>query len=239
MKPGDVCKFFPKGQCKRALACPFRHLTKEKVEKGLVCKHWLRGLCKRGNECEFLHEYDLSKMPECYFFSKFGECSNPYCMFQHITPDIRSKECQWYLRGFCKHGVTCRHKHVRKKVCLNYMIGFCPDGLGCQFGHPKFELPREDDDLPAAKKQRMVCHRCNQEGHKIAQCPVQLAEEAEMQRAREQEHHGGGLGPRPLDQVTCYKCGAKGHYANRCPTRGTPTVFNPIAPLSNLIPTIE
>jgi len=38
-----------------------------------VCKHWLRGLCKKGDQCEFLHEYDMTKMPECYFYSKFGE----------------------------------------------------------------------------------------------------------------------------------------------------------------------
>ena len=36
-------------------------------------KHWLRGLCKKGDQCEFLHEYDMSKMPECYFYSRFSE----------------------------------------------------------------------------------------------------------------------------------------------------------------------
>lgn len=50
--------------------CPFRHT---KGEKTVVCKHWLRGLCKKGDQCEFLHEYDMTKMPECYFYSKFGE----------------------------------------------------------------------------------------------------------------------------------------------------------------------
>ena len=37
-----------------------------------MCKHWLRGLCKKGDQCEFLHEYDMSKMPECYFYARFG-----------------------------------------------------------------------------------------------------------------------------------------------------------------------
>lgn len=50
--------------------CPFRH---DHGEKTVVCKHWLRGLCKKGDQCRFLHQYDLSRMPECYFFSKFGE----------------------------------------------------------------------------------------------------------------------------------------------------------------------
>merc|ERR550534_17650 len=43
--------------------CPFRHVRGDKT---IVCKHWLRGLCKKGDGCEFLHEYDMSKMPECY-----------------------------------------------------------------------------------------------------------------------------------------------------------------------------
>ncbi|MGH0119452.1 UNVERIFIED_CONTAM: hypothetical protein FKN15_024195 [Acipenser sinensis] len=47
----------------------------------IVCKHWLRGLCKKGDQCEFLHEYDMSRMPECFFYSKFSECSNKECPF--------------------------------------------------------------------------------------------------------------------------------------------------------------
>ncbi|POI31658.1 hypothetical protein CIB84_004591 [Bambusicola thoracicus] len=59
--------------------CPFRHISGEKT---VVCKHWLRGLCKKGDQCEFLHEYDMTKMPECYFYSKFGKkrCSS-YLVF--------------------------------------------------------------------------------------------------------------------------------------------------------------
>lgn len=53
--------------------CPFRHISGEKT---VVCKHWLRGLCKKGDQCEFLHEYDMTKMPECYFYSKFGELTS-------------------------------------------------------------------------------------------------------------------------------------------------------------------
>jgi cleavage and polyadenylation specificity factor subunit 4 len=68
--PGtEICKFFMKGACMKGANCPWKH---SKNEKAVVCKHWLRGLCKKGDICEFLHEYDLSKMPECYFFSKFG-----------------------------------------------------------------------------------------------------------------------------------------------------------------------
>lgn len=112
--------------------CPFRHISGEKT---VVCKHWLRGLCKKGDQCEFLHEYDMTKMPECYFYSKFGsvichfpfkrdrifsakilfmfrvcaagECSNKECPFLHIDPESKIKDCPWYDRGFCKHGKYC------------------------------------------------------------------------------------------------------------------------------------
>jgi hypothetical protein len=70
-KPGEICKFYLKGSCMKGSQCPFRH---SRNERAVVCKHWLRGLCKKGDLCEFLHEYDLEKMPECYFFSKFGMC---------------------------------------------------------------------------------------------------------------------------------------------------------------------
>lgn len=38
----------------------------------MVCKHWLRGLCKKGDQCKFLHQYDVTRMPQCYFYFKFG-----------------------------------------------------------------------------------------------------------------------------------------------------------------------
>ena len=53
----------------------------------VVCKHWLRGLCKKGDDCDFLHQLDRDRMPECWFFSNFGECSNKDCIFLHIRPE--------------------------------------------------------------------------------------------------------------------------------------------------------
>lgn len=76
-----VCVFHLKGNCERGSACPYRHI---KADRTIVCKHWLRGLCKKGDLCEFLHEYDMSKMPECYFYTKFKACSNKECPFLHI-----------------------------------------------------------------------------------------------------------------------------------------------------------
>lgn len=122
-----------------------KHLGLQEVEKkkysenAVVCKHWLRGLCKKGDACEFLHVFVLSKMPECWFFSKYGECSNQDCLFLHIDPNSKSKQCLWYNRGFCKHGENCRNKHYKKRMCFNYAAGFCPLGPRCSYGHPKYE----------------------------------------------------------------------------------------------------
>ncbi|KAI8803616.1 hypothetical protein BJ742DRAFT_682930, partial [Cladochytrium replicatum] len=130
-----VCKFFLRGYCARGQSCPNRHT---KNERTVVCKHWLRGLCKKGELCEFLHEYNLRKMPECWFYSKYGECSNPECLYLHIDPNDKVRECAWYARGFCKHGARCRHKHVRKALCPLYLTGFCPKGPECPFGQYVF-----------------------------------------------------------------------------------------------------
>lgn len=135
---GGICKFFLKGTCFRGSSCPYRH---GRPEKSVVCKHWLRGLCKKGDLCEFLHEYNLKKMPECWFFSKYGECANPDCFYLHVDPTQRQKECLWYARGFCKHGPNCRNRHVRAVACAMYLTGFCPEGLQCDLAHPKYELP--------------------------------------------------------------------------------------------------
>ncbi|XP_025719474.1 cleavage and polyadenylation specificity factor subunit 4 isoform X5 [Callorhinus ursinus] len=117
-----VCEFFLKAACGKGGMCPFRHISGEKT---VVCKHWLRGLCKKGDQCEFLHEYDMTKMPECYFYSKFGECSNKECPFLHIDPESKIKDCPWYDRGFCKHALdlNCQweppsspHCHSRRSL---------------------------------------------------------------------------------------------------------------------------
>ena len=58
------------------------------IIKTIVCKHWLRGLCKKGDQCEFLHEYDMSKMPECYFYTRFSEFDLwfNYLLSNHLVP---------------------------------------------------------------------------------------------------------------------------------------------------------
>jgi cleavage and polyadenylation specificity factor subunit 4 len=204
--PGEICKFFLKGTCTKGTSCPFKH---SKVDKAVVCKHWLRGLCKKGDFCEFLHEYDLSKMPECYFYAKYGECSNPECLYLHIKPEDKMKECPWYARGFCKHGPNCRHKHVKRTACGNYLLGFCPEGPECKLGHPKYELPKDEENPNKKARTPMICRKCGSIGHKASSCPKLQKENTKEQRAA----------PRPLETVTCFKCGQMGHYANHCTSK--------------------
>ncbi|XP_009189387.1 putative cleavage and polyadenylation specificity factor subunit 4-like protein isoform X3 [Papio anubis] len=125
-----VCNFFAKGLCEKGKLCPFRH---DRGEKMVVCKHWLRGLCKKGDHCKFLHQYDITRMPECYFYSKFGDCSNKECPFLHVKPAFKSQDCPWYDQGFCKDGPLCKYRHVPRIMCLNYLVGFCPEGPKCRF----------------------------------------------------------------------------------------------------------
>ncbi|CAH6776369.1 unknown_gene_13491 [Phodopus roborovskii] len=126
-----VCNFFAKGLCEKGMLCPLRH---EKGEKMVVCKHWLRGLCRKGDCCSFLHQYDVDRMPVCYFHSKFGNCSNKDCSFLHVKPAPKLQDCPWYDQGFCKDGPLCKYRHVHQVMCLNYFTGFCPEGPKCQFG---------------------------------------------------------------------------------------------------------
>ena len=96
-----ICEQFLRSACSRGGYCPYRHV---RGDKAVICKHWLRGLCKKGDECEFLHEYDMSKMPECYFYSKYAQCGNKECEFLHLDKESKIKDCAWYDRGFCRHG---------------------------------------------------------------------------------------------------------------------------------------
>ncbi|ORZ35768.1 hypothetical protein BCR44DRAFT_35404 [Catenaria anguillulae PL171] len=141
----QICRTYLKtSNCPLGPRCPYKHPASARK---VVCKHWLRGLCKKGDGCEFLHEYNMRRMPECWFFSKYGECSNPECEYRHIDPSSKVRECPWFARGFCKHGPKCKNRHVKKPPCYLYLAGFCPHGKACENGHPKFEVATVDDDL--------------------------------------------------------------------------------------------
>ncbi|KAJ1129252.1 hypothetical protein NDU88_007623 [Pleurodeles waltl] len=222
-----VCSYFTKGLCKKGPMCPFRHLIGEKT---VVCKHWLRGLCKKGDQCEFLHEYNMAKMPECYFYCKFGECSNKECPFLHIDPSSKIKDCPWYDRGFCKHGPSCKHRHTRRVMCTNYLVGFCPQGPKCKFVHAKIDLTlchsdhtktyiQRSSSMPLFDPEILSRHQelLMQEIPRFSQLAAASLVQHRMKSMQEgpsYSHPSGVL--RPLDQVTCFKCGEKGHYANKC-----------------------
>ncbi|ELT97794.1 hypothetical protein CAPTEDRAFT_180092 [Capitella teleta] len=212
-----ICTFHMQAMCSRGIACPFRHI---KGDRTVVCKHWLRGLCKKGDDCEFLHEYDMSKMPECYFFSKFGQCGNKECPFLHIDPEQKMKDCAWYDRGFCRHGPNCKNRHVRRVMCINYMCGFCLDGPKCKYVHPQFDIP-QSDPAQQAKRLTITCHKCGEQGHKAMQCKKNEGNVGQAVPPHNVHHqppeHNFNRPRRPLEEVVCYKCGGKGHYANRCP----------------------
>uniref|UniRef100_H3BGK0 Cleavage and polyadenylation specificity factor subunit 4 n=1 Tax=Latimeria chalumnae TaxID=7897 RepID=H3BGK0_LATCH len=195
-----VCYFFIDGLCKMGSMCPFQHISGEKT---VVCKHWLRGLCKKGDQCEFLHEYDMSKMPECYFYSKFGDCNNRECPFLHIDPASNIRDCPWYERGFCKLGSPhCKSRHTRRVMCLNYLVGFCPEGPKCKFMHPKAELYVSNHNLSKETPQLSGLSTVNTVQYKMKN----MQEPAASSHSR----------LRDLKQVTCFKCGDKGHFAKRC-----------------------
>ena len=101
-----------------------------------VCLHWLRTLCNKGDHCRFLHEWDDDRMPVCFFWEQFHECSNHECKYRHDTIQWENNQCKFFVRGFCRHGTKCRRRHqIKDSICLNYLAGFCPEGPRCIFAH--------------------------------------------------------------------------------------------------------
>jgi cleavage and polyadenylation specificity factor subunit 4 len=173
-------------RCPRGNRCTQLH---PRADKMIVCKHYMRGLCKKAIDCEFLHFYDLSLMPECYFFSTYGECSNPDCVYLHCKPEERLNECPYYKRGFCPDGPKCVKRHVKRELCLDYMRGFCALGPLCEQGHPKYEPPTAtelEDSVqvmsPAAiaadgpRRTTSSCFLCGRAGHLQRDCPTRNSE---------------------------------------------------------------
>ncbi|KAJ3750262.1 hypothetical protein DFH05DRAFT_1466633 [Lentinula detonsa] len=235
-KDDQICRLHltPAGCPLGPLHCPLRHTApsaqnfqppkqlpthpRERERLATVCKHWLRGLCKKGDACEFLHEYNLRRMPECWWYAKYGYCSaGDECLYAH--PKERKVECPDYNRGFCKLGPTCPRKHVRRVACQPYLSGFCPLGPDCPKGHPKPGLPK-----PEAYQTPPISMR------DLGPPPPGYGRYADFERsftnAPAASHAGPGVNNnvprRNLDEVLCFKCGEKGHYANHCRNRNIP-----------------
>jgi len=220
----QICHpFLTPAGCPLGAKCPLRHVptpsplnfnpavasaATANAAARTVCKHWLRGLCKKGATCEFLHEYNLRKMPECWFFAKFGYCSNgDECMYLHVDDMMRRTECPEYRRGFCPEGPDCPLKHVRRPLCLAYVIGFCPNGPECIYGHPKRDL---EPAPPFRAGMVSAPPPANYDGHK-----GHKGEES----GEGQNHRRRG---KNVDDVVCFKCGQRGHFANNCPNPAVP-----------------
>ncbi|KAG9045359.1 RNA-binding component of cleavage and polyadenylation factor [Tulasnella sp. UAMH 9824] len=252
-KDDQICRanLSPTGCPLGPLRCPQRHTdpsplnfqskpiqnTFGRDRPTTVCKHWLRGLCKKGDACEFLHEYNLRRMPECWWFARYGYCtSGDECLYAH--PKERKKECPDYKRGFCRLGPDCPRKHVRRVACKLFLSGFCPMGPDCPQGHPKPSLPTAEDYRPPSPPSprdigppppgfgRYFGDEGNQGGGFSGNAGPS---------------GGGGFGGggnfvsrpradgtdgmpyrRNLEDVTCFKCGQRGHYANVCKNANVP-----------------
>ncbi|KAI0322974.1 hypothetical protein OF83DRAFT_1273733 [Amylostereum chailletii] len=245
-KDDQICRLnlTPAGCPLGPLHCPLRHTLpstlnfqppkpmpthpRDRERLSTVCKHWLRGLCKKGDACEFLHEYNLRRMPDCWWYAKYGYCSSgDECLYAH--PKERKIECPDYNRGFCKNGPNCPRKHVRRVACQAYLSGFCPLGPDCSKGHPKPTLPPPEAYNPPAQ----VSQR------DLGPPPPGYGRYADFDRGFQggggQNFGAGGTGSangagagagtmprRNLDEVLCFKCGEKGHYANHCRNRNVP-----------------
>ncbi|KIJ45635.1 hypothetical protein M422DRAFT_166281 [Sphaerobolus stellatus SS14] len=234
-KDEQICRLAltPAGCPLGPLHCPLRHTNpapqnfqpskqlpnhpRDRERLATVCKHWLRGLCKKSDACEFLHEYNLRRMPECWWYAKYGYCSaGDECLYAH--PKERRIECPDYRRGFCKLGPTCPRKHVRRVACQLYLSGFCPMGSECPRGHPKPNLPTLAEYAPPASTTQ----------RELGPPPPGFGRYADYDRPFQAsgppaQAPGGGPQPRRnLDEVVCFKCGKNGHYANHCPNRNVP-----------------
>ncbi|NXT31825.1 CPSF4 factor, partial [Pelecanoides urinatrix] len=214
-----VCEFFHRGLCTKGVRCPFRHVGGEKT---VVCKHWLRGLCKKDDGCDFLHEYDVTKMPECYFYSRFGECSNKDCPFLHIDATASTVGCPWYDRGFCRHGPLCKYKHTRRVMCANYLVGFCPEGPKCKFMQyqlPTAPCPPQGAGCPWGLA-RLDLTAGGESGCKDVpptEPPLPVAGATQHLTAQLWDTSSCPPGTQSLlEQGICFKCGQKGHSASKC-----------------------
>jgi cleavage and polyadenylation specificity factor subunit 4 len=237
----EICQDFQRGRCRLGDACPQRHIISSyRTVQTKVCKHWLRGACVNGDNCLYLHEYDNRYVPQCAFFERVGECTNPECPFLHSKPNETQPECAAYRRGFCPLGPRCRLRHVKRETaCPFYLAGFCPLGPRCPLGHPiqecydrdavskrilaKMIIERADDPTfnPTA-----TCYRagCLDPGHLAPDCPGpqhsvlhkmlgEIQEPGQPMSALEDGVRGGGGGSRRR----CYLCNQEGHTVRDCP----------------------
>lgn len=235
-KKPEICQDYQRGRCRHGEACPQRHIISAfKTVQTKVCKHWLRGACVNGDNCLYLHEYDNRFVPQCAFFERLGECTNPECPFLHARPAEMQPECGAYRRGFCPLGPQCKLRHVLRESCPYYLAGFCPIGPRCPLGHPVQELYDRFSISDRILKKMLVeraddptfnrtatCYRpgCFDPGHLAPNCPgpqhsvlhkclAEVQEPGQRMGFHDSEVRGS--------RKRCYLCGNEGHEVKDCP----------------------
>jgi cleavage and polyadenylation specificity factor subunit 4 len=229
----EVCQAFQTGSCKNGANCAERHVISNlKSVQFEVCKHWLRGACANGNDCLYLHEYEERFIPECAFYAKLGECTNPECTFRHRHPDEKRPKCGAYQRGFCPLGPNCRLRHVPVEPCPDYLAGFCPNGPKCPMGHPVQQLYDKASQFELLTQQmiqefrddgnfnpRVTCYKCQDPGHVPKSCPG--VPYGRMFQLLQAVHEPGEEPPFTPDGRTrgCFICGEESHTIKDCPEK--------------------
>ncbi|KAM6111116.1 LOW QUALITY PROTEIN: putative cleavage and polyadenylation specificity factor subunit 4-like protein [Pterocles gutturalis] len=200
--------------------CPFRRVGGERTA---VCRHWLRGLCKKGDGCEFLHESDAARVPQCCFYSQFGECSSEDCPLLHTDGTASTVGCPWYDRGFCRHGPLCRYKHTRRVMCANYLVGFCPEGPKCKFMHLKAGLMTSSTDPSKGAGCPQGLARLDLTAGEESDCkdvpptepPLPVTCATQHLPAPLWDTDSGPPSPQSLlERGSCFECGQQGHYGS-------------------------
>lgn len=226
----ERCNYYP--NCFNA-NCPFLHEAplgggsggERSKASSIVCNKWLKGDCQKGDQCKFLHEYDYNKIPICSTFRDTGRCTTQRCRHRHpmslfsMTVNSTGRQCDWYHRGFCKHGGNCMNAHeLRNNFCPAFMLGFCPKGPNCPLPHPNFEKDELLQNTIASNAAAAAAAAAATGGSVASSEPPHMAaaagggvnDEAEIDRLLSE------LNYYVMGVSVCHRCGERNHKSTTC-----------------------